>query len=146
MRKPDEPLEYPAHYPPVDRWKKFFIGVPGFGPDLSFFKDLRGQQAARTPDCMKAWTTAQEHELATIFGRAFQKGLRWPTPFFLPDDKLNAIFGGPKFQSIDFGDAENVLAEVGQQLHTKLPKQFWRDTHVQTLGQLVAEVIEALAI
>lgn len=144
MKRPDEPLEYPAHYPPTDRWKKFFIGVRGLGPDISFFKDLKAHQASRTSDCMKMWGTKQELDLATIFGNAFQKWLRWPTPYFLPQDKLNTIVGGPKFDQIDSGELDDALVEIEQELHAQLPPEFWQKTRAQTLGELVVEVIETL--
>jgi hypothetical protein len=143
MKSPNEPLEYPAHYLSTDRWKKFFIGIRGLGPDLSFFRGLKEQQAARSADCMLAWSTDQELKIASIFGFVFQQYLRWETPFFLPEDRLNAIIGGPEFRSLDCGEVEDALAEFEERLSKRLPKDFWQNTKAATLGQLVSEVTVA---
>lgn len=142
MRDPNEPLEYPAHYPPTDRWKKFFIGVRRLGPDLAFFQDLKGQQAARTADSMCAWSTAARRALAGAFGRAFQEWLRWPTPYFLPGDRLDAIAGGPSFRSVDYGEVEEALLQVERQLEHSVPPAFWQTTNAKTLGELIDQLAE----
>ena len=57
-------LVFPEHFPPATRWKKFFIGVRWLGPDLSFFKDLKAQQAARSADSMHAWGGGMRQQIA----------------------------------------------------------------------------------
>jgi len=40
------------------------IGLPGLGPDISFFRDLRNRQAARIEALMAAWTDPQRRRVA----------------------------------------------------------------------------------
>ncbi len=141
MKTPNEPLEYPPHYPPTDRWKKFFIGVRWLGPDLSFFKDLRRQQGARTSECMTVWESAEQKELASIFGHAFMKWLRWPTPYFLPKDKFAVIARGPKFDMIDNGEFEEIIEEIETYIGRKVAIEFWQTSGDKTLGEVVAEIL-----
>jgi hypothetical protein len=142
MKTPNEPLQYPPHYPPTDRWKKFFIGVRWLGPDLSFFKDLRRQQGARTSECMKAWGSTAQEELASVFGRAFKKKLRWPTSYFLPKDKFVVIAHGPKFDMIDNSELlEEVIEEVENYKGNRFPLSFWQASFAKTLGEVVNEIL-----
>src|SRR5262245_30155413 len=92
-------LKWPAHWPPTSGRKRFFIGVRWLGPDLSFFRGLRELQAKRSENLMTAWPEGEQRNAAPIIGRALQIALRWPTPYFLPDDKLNAVVYGPRFQT-----------------------------------------------
>src|SRR5438105_1544450 len=121
MRKPLEPLSYPPGYPPTDRWKKFFIGVRRLGPDLSFFADLEKQQQSRTEEMMSAWGGGQRQDLATGVGRVFQKWLRWPTPYFLPDDSIMVIAGGPRFHMVDNLEFEAAIEEIETHLARQIP-------------------------
>ncbi len=143
MRVSNDALQYPPHYPPTDRWKKFFIGVRVLGPDLSFFKDLEKQQGVRTQECMKAWKTNEQYNLAIKLGRAFKEDAGWPTEYFLPDDHLEVIAGGPQFfdtdDSLNFFDA---LIETGEQIGLDLSQDSWSVTHVKTLGEMVEEILK----
>ena len=47
MNRPDDPLAWPDHFPPKDRWKQFFAGVRGLGPDLSLFEEFHERQSLR---------------------------------------------------------------------------------------------------
>ncbi len=55
MSAPVPLLVWPEHFPPESRWDRFLMGVPVLGPDLSFFRDLEAQQAARTEEVMALW-------------------------------------------------------------------------------------------
>jgi len=141
MKKPDEPLEWSEHFPPTDPVKKFFIGVRWLGPDLSFFKELRNQQAGRTLDNMSVWPISEERDLALLMGKHFQSSIKWPTRFFLPDDRFYAIAHGPKFVTVD-GDVffEEALLGIEKEMGVKLPDSFWR----QTADWKFRDVIQAM--
>jgi hypothetical protein len=141
MKAPNEPLSYPPHYPPTDRWKKFFIGVMWFGPDLSFFKDLRKQQSARSSECMSVWKRADQKELANIFGHECKKLLRWPTPYFLPEDKFTVILGGPKFDMVDCGEIEEIIEAIEKHIGYEIPEGFWQFAETKTLGEVITEIL-----
>ncbi len=141
MKTPNEALEYPPHYPPTDRWKKFFIGVRWLGPDLSFFKNLKQQQGSRTSDCMKSWGSNERKDLATAFGCALKEWLRWPTPYFIPEDKFLVIAGGTKFQMVDSLELEGALREVEKYLGMRLPDSFWQASINRTFGEVVDEIL-----
>lgn len=141
MRDSNDALCYPPHYPPTNRWKKFFIGVRVLGPDLSFFKELKLQQGARTAECMKAWKTVEQCNLAITLGRAFKEWLHWPTEYFLPGDNLEVIAGGPKFDT-DYFDFSDSLIEVGKQVGIDLSQDSWSVTRVKTFGEMVEEILK----
>lgn len=141
MKSPNESLEYPPHYPPTERWKKFFIGVRWLGPDLSFFKDLKRQQGSRSSECMSAWKSTEQKELANIFGNACKKLLRWPTPYFLPDDKFEVIIGGPKFDMIDCFEFEEIIETIEEHIGYKIPDDFWKFSETKTLGRVFTEIL-----
>ncbi|HEV8553911.1 MAG TPA: hypothetical protein VGR65_11105, partial [Casimicrobiaceae bacterium] len=83
---PDEPLVWPSHYPPTDRWKRFFIGVRWLGPDLAFLQDFRDRQALRSQKSLETWPTAVSRRLALIVGEALvNNGVGWSTPWFVPN-------------------------------------------------------------
>ncbi|MFC4763571.1 hypothetical protein [Dyella koreensis] len=143
---PSEPLRYPDHYPPTDRWKKFFIGVRWLGPDLSFFEHLRQQQASRTAELMDIWGGGERQSLALAAGGIFSRYLHWTSPYFIPDDPLSVVAGGPRFgvidSDIDIGDA---LGEIEEMLGAPLGSAFWRDAATCTMGELVDRLLEAAA-
>lgn len=120
------PLRYPDHYPPTERWKKFFIGVRVLGPDLSFFPALEAQQAARTAIVLEAWGGGTRQENAAVVGAIFARRLGWCSPYFLPADALAVILGGPAFDRTDSKDAFDAINEVEEQLGVSLPKALWR--------------------
>ena len=137
------PLEYPSHYPPTDRWKRFFIGVRWLGPDLSFFKQLRSQQGARVPGCMTGWGGGDRQALAAHVSSIFAKQLRWPCPYFLPNDKLAVIAGGPEFRSIDDLGADEAVGEIEEHLGITMGAAFWQAAASGTLGELVDQLLVA---
>jgi len=143
MKTKDDPLEYPPYYPPTDRWKKFFIGVRWLGPDLSFFKELKSQQAARSSDSQLKWKSERHRRVAEILGKAFQKQIKWPTPYFLPLDRFEVIAGGPQFDGMDCYDIEYALVDAGNELGIDLSEDSWRVTKVNTLGEMVDEIVKA---
>jgi hypothetical protein len=127
MKRPDEPLTWPSHFPPTDPVKKFFVGLRWLGPDLSFFKELCDQQAARTTTLMASWPTHEEREIALLMGKRFQHSIGWKTEVFLPQDDFRVIAYGPRFQSMD-GDVlfEDSLDEIKKDLRTDLPDHIWQ--------------------
>jgi hypothetical protein len=141
IKDENEPLEYPPYYPPKDRWKKFFIGIRWLGPDISFYKDLKRRQAARTSECMRTWPTIELEETANFLGQAFKKWLRWPTPYFLPEDRFNVIAGGPTFNRIDNAESEEIDAEIEEYIGHPVPDDFWRTCRTKTLGEIVIEIL-----
>ena len=141
---PDEPLQYPSHYPPTDRWQRFFVGVRWLGPDLSFFRRLRLQQAARSPSQLSSWGGGARQTVATEVGAVFSRRLRWPTPYFLPSDNMSVIASGPRFNTIDGGlDVEDAIGEIEEFLMVKMPKAFWQDAGSLSLGDVVDRLLAA---
>jgi hypothetical protein len=118
------PLVFPAHYPPTDKWKKFFNGVRWLGPDLSFFKTLRAQQAARSADMMQVWGSASRQKLALHVGDIFSKHLRWSTPYFLPQDRVEVIATGPHLGLV-LDCAEEAVEEIEVLLGKHMGDAFW---------------------
>ena len=96
-----DPLVFPPHFPPTTRREKFFIGVRGLGPDLSFFKQLKKQQGERTPEQMKVWGSGKRREIAEQLALGFKKEVRWPTAVFLPADSFEVMCNGPAFGMLD---------------------------------------------
>jgi hypothetical protein len=121
---PNAPLIFPAHYPPKDKWKKFFNGVHWLGPDLSFFKALRAQQAARSADMMQVWAEASRQKLALDVGAIFSKHLRWPTPYFLPQDRVDVIATDPHWGLV-LDCAEAAVEDIAVLLGKQMGDAFW---------------------
>ena len=135
---PEDALRWPGDYPPEDGWQRFVIGVRWLGPDVSYFRLLRDQQARRTPDSMKQWGSDQRRrKTAEVFGRAFQRHLRWPAAYFLPSDEFRAIAGGPRFSLVDHGDLEWAVNEAEPELDGPAPDEFWASAQGMTLGGVV---------
>lgn len=122
---PESPLVWPDDFPPVDGWKRFFIGVRSLGPDVSFFSNLKKQQAARTESMMGAWTDAQERRVAESLGKYFQFELEWKMPWFIPGDMAIAVLGGPSFGVWSEVDLWDLFSEFDEQLGTDLGPEVW---------------------
>lgn len=140
---PDEPLRYSSHYPPTGRWKRFFIGVRWVGPDLSFFKILRSNQASRTSSSMNAWGGGDRQALAVAVGVALSRHCRWPTPHFLPGDSLLVIAGGPRFAAVDDADTKDAIGALEEIADVKLGAAFWEAFGPSTVGTLVDHLLTA---
>jgi len=140
---PGEPLQYPSHYPPANRWKRFFIGVRGLGPDLSFFRDLRASQGARTVESMSAWGGGERLALAEAVGSIFSKHCNWPSPHFLPGDKVLVIAGGSTFGWLDQTDVGDAIRAIEELVGAKMLPGFWDEAGSVTLGQLVDQLASA---
>jgi len=141
---PNEPLQFPPHYPPVDKWKRFFLGVRWLGPDLSFFKDLRIQQGARDPVLMDQWGGGIRQQTAADIGAIFARRLRWPSSCFLPDDHIAVIASGPRFSSMDGDlDTEEAIREIEEHLGTALPRSFWIRMASARFSELVDRILLA---
>jgi hypothetical protein len=55
MDAPEIPSVWPDDFPPTDPVKKFFYGIRWLGPDISFFKGLRRQQALRNEKLLSTY-------------------------------------------------------------------------------------------
>lgn len=138
---PEDPLRWPEDYPPTDPIKKFFIGIPFLGPDLSFFKALGKQQAARTIEHMAAWTIGEERAMALHVGRHISYAIGWKKEFFLPDDHFNAIGYGPRYKGhCDDLGFELAIELIEKDLGLTLPDEFW----MQSWQLIFREVVSAL--
>ncbi len=137
----DDTLQYPPHYPPTDRWQRFFIGVRWLGPDLSFFKKLSALQRSRTQEQLALWGGGNRQYVATLIGVILARRLRWPSAYFLPGDNFGVIAGGPRFDSID-GDLDiaDAICEIEEQLGVAMPQSFWQSSGTSTLGDVVDQL------
>lgn len=135
-------LAYPPHYPPRQRWARFFVGVRWLGPDLSFFPVLKSLQGQRSAQEMDQWGGGARQRIATVVGAAFARQLQWPCPWFLPGDSVEVIFGGPRFASMDGRqDIANALGEIQHALGVALPRSYWANAGVRTLAEVVDQLM-----
>ena len=141
--QPSEPLQYPAHFPPSTRWKRFFIGVRWLGPDLSFLKDLRTNQASRSAVSMEIWGGGNRKAVAAAAGAAFAKYCGWPKPYFLPSDDVSVIAGGPKFGALDTTDVGDAIGAIEEIVGTQMGPTFWEASGAATFGELVDKLVVA---
>lgn len=130
-----QPLQYPPHFPPYSRWKRFFIGVRGLGPDLAFLRELRAAQGSRTAETMSAWGGGERQALATAVGSLFAKYCNWPSPYFLPGDGVAVIAGGSTFGWLDHTDVGEAIGAIDELVGAKMPQGFWDEAGSSTLGQ-----------
>ena len=142
MKRPEEPLVWPAHFPPTEPVKKFFIGLRWLGPDLRFFKDLRKQQAGRIADHMAVWPTDEERDMALLMGKHFRHSIAWRTEFFLPPDHFKVIAYGPRFQSMDDMLFEEASLGIETDIGLKLADAFWQETIGWSFEDVVKAVIK----
>ena len=131
-------LRFPSHFPPTDRWKKFFVGIRWLGPDLSIFKEMKSQQGRRTPQDMGKWGGGKRQQVAEAISRALVRQLGWKSEVFLPEDSAAVAFHGPRF---DFSDPESAFEEVLEILDRdfglKEPAALWAKHAESTLGEVV---------
>jgi hypothetical protein len=137
MVDPANPLKFPDHFPPTDRWKRFFIGVRWLGPDLSFFKSLESQQALRSEEQMIEWGGGISHEIARTISEILHKRLHWRSNVFLPNDKLFVICHGPRFDSWDEFALEEAIEVIEHRYGVKIPSSFWQGLEDATFGEFV---------
>ena len=131
-------LQFPKHFPPTDRWKKFFIGVRWLGPDLSFFKELKAMQGLRSSAEMVAWGGGKRQRLAETISHILARRLDWKSQVFLPQDSVAVAFHGPRF---DFNDPESAFEEVLEALNRDfglaVPPAFWLAHSDSSLGEVI---------
>ncbi|WP_312318895.1 hypothetical protein [Stenotrophomonas sp.] len=139
---PEDALRYPAHYPPTDRWKRFFIGVRWLGPDLSFFPALKARQAARSSALMDVWGGGSRQHCAEQVGQIFAEHLHWRAPVFLPEDRMNVVLGGPTFDGGDALDAWEAIRSIEEEIGVRFPDAFWDDPEL-TVAQVVTALHDA---
>jgi hypothetical protein len=136
-------LRFPEHFPPTERWKKFFIGVRWLGPDLSFFKTLKAVQAQRDISSMNAWGGGRRQEVAVLVSRVLAQQLGWKSEYFMPDDSATVAFHGPRF---DFSDPESAFEAVLEALKSDFeispPASFWHSHTESTMGELIDSLLD----
>jgi hypothetical protein len=133
-------LQWPSHFPPKTRSHRFFIGVRGLGPDLSFFADLRRAQAQRTDAVLAAWPE-ELRDRALSLGKVVAKAAGWPTPFFLPQDSFNVSAYGPRLLEYQEHPIEEI-AFAGAQQFGGAPI-FWESALEKTFGEVVNDLAHA---
>jgi len=142
------PLVWPPGFPPGDWWGRFFTGVPPLGPSVSFFRCLEREQAARSTRALADWSDAMERRVALKFGECLRT-VGWKTPYFIPNDQVVAVVGGPSFGAFAQQDLAYLLDEFNRRLGRNLKAEFlpaviaWDDPSVR-LGELVAKVTAQL--
>ena len=149
MNLPASPLVWPENYPPKGRWDSFFLGFPGLGPDLSFFKELDKQQAARTEEVMAAWSDEQARQVALSLGQILRNHWGWKKPYFLPVDHTMVVVCGPDssaYFDIDLGD---IFEDFSVQLGVKMKAGFWEtvidwNDRNASFGELVRKLVREL--
>ena len=141
--QPGEPLQYPHDFPPTRGWKRFFMGVRWLGPDLSFFKELRSAQAARSLALMEIWGGGERQALASHVGAAFSAQCRWSTPYFLPNDSVSTVAGGPSFGWLDNTDVRAAIGAIEETADVKMGDSFWEASGESTMEQLVDQLLAA---
>ena len=140
-----DPLALPPHFPPTTRWKKFFIGVRWLGPDLSFFRKLKQQQAERREEQMEVWGSGNRREVADQLAHGFKKEVRWPTSVFLPDDSFQVMCNGPSFGMLDDLGSIAVIQHFEERYGIRIPNSFWVGRERATFGEIVDAVTGLLA-
>lgn len=142
---PAAPLRYPPGYPPTGARERFFIGVRWLGPDLSFFGRLYAQQKARSAELLNLWGGGARQQAARTIGAIFMHRLHWPGPYFLPDDAVEVIGGGPRFASLgNEGELERTIHDIHASLGITMPARFWQAAGTLTLGELVDALLTAV--
>ena len=135
-------LQFPSHFPPTTRWRKFFIGVPWLGPDLSFFKDLKAQQAARHQDEMRVWGGGVRQEFAELLARTLSQRLGWGSAVFLPQDSFAVLCNGPRFDFIDDFALEDAMRILKKTQGVAVPRNFWKGKEHATFGEFIDALVE----
>ena len=149
MTSPASPLVWPGHFPPESWWGRFLLGTPLLGPDVSFFKKLEAQQAARTEEVMTGWTDERERRVALSLGTCLQRDWGWKTPYFIPGDSMVAVIGGPDpwtYFEMDLADAFKAYEEqLGQRMEAGFWEAVidWNDRH-DCFGELVGKLTAQL--
>jgi hypothetical protein len=140
-----DPLVFPLHFPPTNRWERFFIGVRWLGPDLSFFKRLKQQQSERTQEQMEVWGFGKRREIAEKLAGGFKKEVRWPTSVFLPDDSFQVMCNGPSFGMLDDLESSAVIQQFEECYGIRIPNSFWTGRKHATFGEIVEAFTGLLA-
>jgi len=73
---------------------------------------------------MTAWPSDEQRKAALVIGRALQVALRWPTPYFLPEDSLNAVVYGPRFRTVDDIGWDIALVAIENELGRQVSTDF----------------------
>jgi hypothetical protein len=149
MNSPEQSLVWPQDFPPTDFWKKFFWGIRKLRPDISFFKSLSEQQAARTEAVMSAWQDIKHRQIAQQFGESISSSLGWKQPYFIPADKAVVVAYGPKFLDFEEFLWEEAICKFEKNLGKRLRKGFWKsvvdwqDKNV-IFGDLIKKLVEEI--
>jgi len=144
MEPPSSPLQYPKGYPPTNGWNRFFLGVRWLGPDTSFFKQLKSQQAGRIAEQMECWGGGLRQVIAEKISERLAKYLKWRSKFFLPDDCLEVVCHGPSVESYDTDFAlEDATNDTITELDLTLPESFWSKNAPDTFGQFIDLILNS---
>jgi hypothetical protein len=141
----NDPLVFPPYFPPTTRWKRFFIGVRWLGPDLSFFKELKRQQASRMQSQMEVWGSGKQREIAEILSQALKQEVRWPTSVFLPGDSFQVMCNGPSFGMVDDLGSIAAIKRVEKHYDIRIPNWFWSGRERSTYGEIVEALTDLLS-
>ena len=125
------------------------MGIPLLGPDLSFFKELEAQQAARTEQVMSAWNNERERRVALSLGQCLQKQYGWKNPHFIPADQTMAVVSGPDPWTFLEMDLTYIFQEFEEQLGQRMRAGFWEvvidwDDKDGCFGELVCKITAEL--
>jgi len=72
------------------------------------------------------------------------KYVKWPTPYFLPDDSYEVIICGVHFLGVSFPDYEMALADIEEKLSLNGKSSFWVNMDGCTFIEVVARVKKVL--
>ena len=94
---------------------------------------------------MTAWPTWESKRIAFLLGACLYLNVRWPKPYFVPEDSFGVAAFGPEYHSVDDLGFEAAVQSFEEKLGITLPKNFWDDTFELTYGQVVEKVQNVLA-
>lgn len=134
-------LTYPSHFPPTTRWKKFFNGVRWLGPDLSFFKELKAIQAARSENMIQIWGGGIRQEIAETIGEILSKRLGWASKVFLPGDHFYVVAHGPRFDQLDDYALEEAIEAIEEKYNITIPNDLLGQQEYPTFDMVVDGIL-----
>ena len=141
MDTPASPLSFPDHYPPKTKWGEFFLGVRWIGPDLSFLRSWRDQQAARDPSLISLWGGGTRQEVVQVIGRRAKQSLRWKSEIFVPQDQFSAVIHGPTFGWGDDYPLMSLSDDLQDVFGVPIPRECWDLNGGATLGEVVDTLV-----
>ena len=135
--EPESPLIWPEDFPPQDRWGRFFLGIRGLGPDLSFFRALATTQGKRTAELLMKWPD-EDRARVLFLGELLKEYAGWPTPYFLPGDQFMVIAYGPRFQDLDELLFGSFVTALNDEIVREIPDRLWNTFRTAIFSEVVA--------